>query len=138
MFKCNCCKECKPAEAFSKNKSRKTGLSHYCKQCISNRNKSLPVDHALHYSKNSDYYKTKAVFRKGSVKTATPPWLTEEDRAQIVSYYSHARDCQITTGEAYHVDHIVPLQGTNVCGLHVPWNLQVLPSDINIRKSNKT
>lgn len=137
MYKCQCCKLEKSAKYFSKNSSRKTGLSHYCKQCVSARNKSLQIDHAKHYAKNADYYRMKAVFRKESVKRATPAWLSKEQRTQIESVYYHAKDCQIVTGEVYHVDHIVPLQGQDVCGLHVPWNLQVLPAEVNVRKSNR-
>jgi len=70
-------------------------------------------------------------------KTATPDWLTEEQKQQVESFYEHAKDCSVVSGEVYEVDHIVPLQGENISGLHVPWNLQVLPRDVNRAKSNK-
>lgn len=70
-------------------------------------------------------------------RTRVPSWLTVGQKAQIANFYWLATDLYRTCGEKYHVDHIIPLSGKNVCGLHVPWNLQVLPSDINIKKSNK-
>jgi len=67
----------------------------------------------------------------------TPDWLTEQQKAEIDNIYWLARDLYNVTGEKYHVDHIIPLQGENISGLHVPWNLQILPADLNIAKSNK-
>ncbi len=75
------------------------------------------------------YYATK--------HNATPKWLTKEQKQQIKDLYFLAKDCQITSGYPYHVDHIIPIKGKLVCGLHVPWNLQVVPADINVSKSNK-
>ena len=68
---------------------------------------------------------------------ATPSWLTNQDLEQIKFFYSLAKDMESLTGTKYHVDHIVPLQGRNVSGLHVPWNLQVITATNNRSKSNK-
>lgn len=86
---------------------------------------------------NPDYNRAKTAKRRAKKLQATPEWLTQDHYNLIRDIYAHAKDCELVSGEAYHVDHIVPLQGENVCGLHVPWNLQVLPSDINLSKSNK-
>ena len=75
--------------------------------------------------------------RKARKLEATPNWLTKEELAQIVEFYEIAQAFKLYTGKEYHVDHIVPLQGENVCGLHVPWNLQVITAEENLRKSNK-
>lgn len=68
---------------------------------------------------------------------ATPHWLTKDHISQMRVMYGHAIDCYRVSGQRYQVDHIVPLQGENVCGLNVPWNLQILPSDMNTKKANR-
>ena len=88
-------------------------------------------------SRNLDRCRSRHNRRRAAKLNAIPTWLTEEQKLQIDLTYTHARDCEVVSGEKYHVDHIVPLQGKNVCGLHVPWNLQVLPADLNMSKGNK-
>ena len=87
--------------------------------------------------RNRDRVRAKGRKRQAAKLNSIPPWLTDTHKEQIDAVYSHARDCEMVSGEKYHVDHIIPLQGKNVCGLHVPWNLQVLPADLNIAKGNK-
>lgn len=77
-----------------------------------------------------------AAKRRASKKDRTPSWLTKDHLTQIEELYWLAKDLKAVSGEEYHVDHIVPLQGNNVSGLHVPWNLQILPRDLNISKGN--
>lgn len=68
---------------------------------------------------------------------ATPPWLTQEQKQEIREFYAEAQRLTETTGIAHEVDHIVPLVNKAVCGLHVPWNLQVMPTRANRSKSNR-
>jgi hypothetical protein len=75
--------------------------------------------------------------RKKVVKQRTPMWLSPFDRLKIKCYYSVAAMLARNNGEPWHVDHIVPLQGKLVSGLHVPNNLQFLRGVDNIRKKNK-
>lgn len=90
-----------------------------------------------YYKENKSKYRLDQKLYKRRVRHQMPKWLTFEQRREIELIYEHARECQLLTGDRYVVDHIVPLKGKNVCGLHVPWNLRVLPTDLNDSKGNK-
>lgn len=67
--------------------------------------------------------------RHSRVKKARPNWLTSCQRKEILRMYENCpKDC--------HVDHIIPLKGKHVSGLHVPWNLQYLKIKCNLKKGN--
>jgi hypothetical protein len=75
--------------------------------------------------------------RRAAETQAVPEWLTSIQKAQIQSFYEIALACEMQTGVKHHVDHIVPLRGNGVNGLHVPWNLQVLTEFENCSKHNR-
>jgi hypothetical protein len=75
--------------------------------------------------------------RRAAKLNATPKWLTKEQLQEIEDFYIIAAAFKLYTGQEYQVDHISPLQSDKVCGLHVPWNLQILTAKENISKSNK-
>jgi len=74
--------------------------------------------------------------RRANTKNRTPVWLTEFDRLKMKCYYQVAAMRSRESGQKWHIDHIIPLQGENVCGLHVPNNLQIIPAIENMRKNN--
>lgn len=76
--------------------------------------------------------------RRAHKLQATPKWMTKADFAEIEEWYQIAKDLQWLSEEKLHVDHSIPLQGKDVCGLHIAANLQILPASENIRKGNKT
>lgn len=92
---------------------------------------------AEYKGRNVDVVRADTSVRKRRHREATPAWLTKDERRQMRELYVQARRLTAVTGERYVVDHIVPLRGESVCGLHVPWNLRVITQDENLQKSNK-
>ena len=72
--------------------------------------------------------------RNAKKKKATPPWLAKEHLDAIKAVYIEAERLTLETGIRHEVDHIVPLSGKTVSGLHVPWNLRAIPAVENNRR----
>ncbi len=157
MKTCKDCKEEKPfTEYYFHRKSRGTYLSR-CKPCHNawkKRHYKKNVDKITvqrrsynreYKQRNSEHYKAyqrkyrranlglmaahRAKYEAAKIR-ATPTWLTEDQISEMKNLY-------IARPKGYHVDHIVPLRGKTVCGLHVPWNLQHLTASENCSKNNR-
>jgi len=66
-----------------------------------------------------------------------PSWLNTQHLDEIKELYRQSNKLTEITGIRHEVDHIIPLQGKNVSGLHVPWNLRVVTYSENRKKHNK-
>ena len=86
---------------------------------------------------NPDMYRELVSLRRRRFRDATPKWLSPEQRMELRFKYRLAIEMSRATGIRYAVDHEVPIQGEDVCGLHVPWNLRVITQEENLKKSNK-
>tara|TARA_R110002020_G_scaffold148803_3_gene324877 strand:+ start:1464 stop:1964 length:501 start_codon:yes stop_codon:yes gene_type:complete len=155
---CNSCLKNKSLHEYHKAKNGKFGKKSYCKDCSNAKGrlqKSTPEAKARvsEYNKfycrekkrkantswikrNYDHVLAYNSSRRAGIGKATPKWLNEEQKYEIESFYALSRALRIISGVKHHVDHIIPLQGENVCGLHVPWNLQVLTAYDNMSKGN--
>jgi hypothetical protein len=163
---CYVCKLSKDISLFGKNRSKKDGLACECKKCKKQKDKEYSsiqenaekirkkalewyynnTEQAKEKMKvvgkkwredNRDRWNTKAARYRASKLKATPPWLSTEQLKDIETEYSLASWCSEVLKTSYHVDHIIPLKGKLVCGLHVPWNLQVIPAAVNLSKGNR-
>jgi hypothetical protein len=164
---CCSCKVQKLIDNFSRNSSRKDGHNTECKSCVKNyqlihkkqiadkkkvyyetnkhhivqynqTNKTrIAIVKSQYQKENRDKVNATAAKRRAVKLKATPNWLTKEDIQKIEQFYTEAQKLKNITGQDYHVDHIIPLQSEIVCGLHVPWNLQVIAAKENRSKSNR-
>jgi hypothetical protein len=164
MKTCSKCKETKALNEFGKHSGNKDGLQYYCKACrvpigaasfqkISEEarqrrikanqdwKKSNPEkvkEYRVVWSKENRHKRTAAQMKRDASKSLrTPKWLTEEQLKEIEDFYLMAAQLSTVFPWKHHVDHIVPMQGSTVSGLHVPWNLQILSAKANIQKGNK-
>ena len=115
-----------------------------CRVCITKRLKAAQRDdkkakrNAEKWHKEDPYWQRSCRRKNSSARRArqlraTPPWV---ENSAFNSIYYEAQKLTKQTGVEYHVDHIIPLKHDLVCGLHVPWNLQILTATENLKKKN--
>ena len=159
MKTCTKCATSKDCGLFHKDATRKDGYRNICKACVA-------VYMQVHHVKNQTHIVAKAIkwvaenrakhnakcnrwakqnvakvnartARRYASKTqATPKWMSPDDYWMIEQAYELAALRTKMFGVPWEVDHIVPLRGKTVSGLHTPWNLQVVTQAENRRKSN--
>lgn len=162
MKQCKRCLTNKETALFNKDSSRKDGYHCYCKLCAKetkqvsySKNKQHYVNKAKEWqlanpekvveirtkARQTHKAKRRADWTHYSTRkiNACPEWLTDKQRQKIEDLYKFAKFLEELSCNSiqYHVDHIVPLRGKDVCGLHVPWNLQILNARDNLIKGNR-
>lgn len=146
---CKQCSAARQAERYKRDPEafKRSGAKHYAKNKLkfSERHKQWAKENpekTRQYSKtwrrkNAPVIAMHASKRRSVKLGATPSWLTSDEIEHMKDMHEAARQFRIYTGIAYEVDHIVPLQGETVCGLHVPWNMQIIEAKQNRVKKNK-
>lgn len=158
--KCTKCAEIKEITEFRKHLSTKDKLTTYCKCCLYTLQKRWITENrekvntwwSLYREDNRAQIRVNAKkwrdTNKGKKNADTakrwaakmqrmPKWLTKDEKERMSCYYQLASMRTKESGYSWHVDHIVPMRGESVSGLHVPWNLRVIPAQENMNKGNR-
>lgn len=141
MKHCNKCDTTKTLDCFAKHSSKKDGLRTVCKHCNKNYDQTwrssnierAKANDAKWAKENRGMANAKCAKRRSGKMQRTPSWC---DTQAIKDLYLEAKKLEMITGDSYHVDHIIPLQGKLVSGLHIPANLQIITAKENFKKSN--
>ena len=88
-------------------------------------------------AKRPDKRQADVAKRRAAKLLRTPAWLTADDFWMLEEAYALAQLRSRALGFSWHVDHVYPLQGRIVPGLHTPLNVQVIPGVENVRKANR-
>lgn len=157
MKTCTKCQATKSLDGFYKRSRAPDGHEAWCKVCRLDHNRAWLVKNKdrhgeltrswyernkdQHLANSKDWYASNrhrklatTTAREQRCRLATPVWANRE---AIVALYAQAKQMTQKTGIQHDVDHIVPLRGKTVSGLHVPENLRVIPSAENKRKAAK-
>jgi len=87
-----------------------------------------------YYEKNPHVRLAQNAKRRADLLQRTPPWA---DQSKIKEVFKEAKLLESQDGIKRHVDHIIPLCGKTISGLHIETNLQILTANENQKKSNK-
>jgi hypothetical protein len=139
---CSTCKKSQLLECFAKNRTSADGHATVCFECRReyDRKRYAAKGHSIrarvkqYRKENLPKVNAADAAKIKKRKNSTPKWLNWFHQAQIEEFYEIAAAKTMQTGIEHHVDHIVPIKGKKVSGLTVPWNLQVLTAQQNMRK----
>lgn len=142
---CSRCKKEMELSNFPPQSKTKDGLDYRCKSCAAaykqawaERNRDKVKAAKDRWKKNNrEKHLEQSKSNKMARAKRMPKWVDKDEIFMIHEAYRLARARTEMHGFLWHVDHIIPLRGKNVCGLHVMANLQVIPAKDNLHKLNK-
>ena len=117
--------------------SRKKEIAELSKKWISENKERATLNRHLWKKNNKELNRMYVANRLARKKQRTPNWFGELDNLVMIEAHHLAKLREEITGFKWDVDHIIPLCGKKVSGLHVYNNIQVIPKSMNVKKHNK-